>query len=68
MTEGELGKNDYTVKLNEFVRNNTEKVKGLTNTSTLYKCFDYAASFYKDAGSAKDKGKTKTKARKKQEE
>ncbi len=68
VTEGELGKNDYTVKLNEFVRNNTEKVKGLTNTSTLYKCFDYAASFYKDAGNAKDKGKTKTKARKKQEE
>ena len=67
VTEGELGKNDYTVKLNEFVRNNTEKVKGLTNTSTLYKCFDYAASFYKDAGNTKDKGKSKTKARKKQE-
>ena len=68
VTEGELGKNDYTVKLNEFVRNNTEKVKGLTNTSTLYKCFDYAASFYKDAGNTKDRGKSKTKAKKKQEE
>ena len=68
VTEGELGKNDYTVKLNEFVRNNTEKVKGLTNTSTLYKCFDYAASFYKDAGNTKGKGKTKAKAKKKQED
>ena len=47
VAEGNLDKKEYMIKLEDFVRNNTNTVKNLRNQSDLNKYFNYASQYYK---------------------
>lgn len=45
---GEISRDEYTQKMNNYVRNNTELVKGLNNQNRITAVFDMARQYYKD--------------------
>ena len=47
VAEGNLDKKEYMIKLEDFVRKNTNTVKNLRNQSDLNKYFNYASQYYK---------------------
>ena len=47
VAEGQITKEEYMTKLEDFIRRNTEKVRSLNNQSQLRSHFDYAATNYK---------------------
>ena len=47
VAEGTITEEEYMQKLEAFIRQRTEAVKGLNNQYNLRNCFDYAAQFYK---------------------
>lgn len=47
VAEGSITEEEYMQKLEHFIRQRTDAVKGLKNQNDLRKCFDYAAQFYK---------------------
>ncbi len=47
VSEGQITKEEYMDKLEDFIRRNTEKVRSLNNQSQLQAYFDYAAANYK---------------------
>ena len=59
VAEGSITKEEYMEKLEKFIRQRTDAVKGLNNQYQLRAYFDYAAQFYK-------KPATKKKTKKKQ--
>lgn len=47
VAEGTITEEEYMQKLEAFIRQRTDSVKGLNNQYDLRSCFDYAAQFYK---------------------
>lgn len=61
VAEGSITEDEYMQKLEKFVRQRTDAVKGLNNQFQLRQCFDYAAQFYKKpAGKKKGSKNGKT--------
>ena len=55
VADGEISKDEYTEKLNKFVTDSTNMVKGLKNQYTLNQYFDRAAVYYKNNKTDKNK-------------
>ena len=55
VADGEISKDEYTEKLNKFVSDSTNMVKGLKNQYTLNQYFDRAAVYYKNNKTDKNK-------------
>lgn len=47
VAEGSITEEEYMQKLEAFIRQRTDMVKGLRNQSQLRACFDYAAQYYR---------------------
>ena len=52
VAEGTITEDEYMVKLENFIRQRTDAVKGLNNQYQLKASFDYAAQFYKQSAKA----------------
>ena len=55
VAEGSITKEEYMEKLEKFIRQRTDAVKGLNNQYQLRAYFDYAAQFYKKPAAKKTK-------------
>ena len=55
VAEGSITKEEYMEKLEKFIRQRTDAVKGLNNQYQLRAYFDYAAQFYKKTAVKKTK-------------
>lgn len=55
VAEGSITKEEYMEKLERFIRQRTDAVKGLNNQYQLRAYFDYAAQFYKKPATKKTK-------------
>ena len=53
VAEGSITSDEYTKKMNNFVVQNTNKVKGLHNADSLVRFYQQIAPYYKDAKAAK---------------
>ncbi len=47
VADGSISRDEYTQKMNAFVRKHTENVKKLNNSAELRRCFDYASAYYR---------------------
>ena len=47
VAEGEISKDEYMIKLDDFVRRRTEAIKTVRNQNGLYRLFNEFAPFYK---------------------
>ncbi|MBR1866019.1 MAG: type IA DNA topoisomerase [Lachnospiraceae bacterium] len=59
VAEGSITEEEYMNKLENFIRQRTDAVKGLNNQHDLRKCFDYAAQFYKKTPKGENAGQRK---------
>lgn len=53
VAEGSITSDEYTKKMDDFVVQNTNKVKGLHNADSLVRFYQQIAPYYKDAKAAK---------------